>query len=167
MASSWKSLSLNEKIRRGHTLLWWALVFPCVVIAFLYTSVTTVWRAQAILNDHSIAQAVVAVDTETPVTKQLARFKYSFEVDGKTYSRNFPVPWARADDIEIGGTIPVAHANFNRNLSQREVMLAINADMTSNLKSAATLSALGALLIGLFSLLFNHVIQRRLMLFFD
>lgn len=165
MATPWKSLSMGDKILRGHNLLWWALVFPSVVIVLGYTAVSSTLRSQAILNDHSIVQAVIAVDEETPVTKQLARFKYSFEVDGKSYTKNFPVPWARADDIEVGGTIPVAYANFDPNLSQREAVLAPNADMKTSLTSVATLCALGALLIGMFWFIFNWLLKRQLRVF--
>ncbi|MBL0164909.1 MAG: hypothetical protein IPP82_14995 [Xanthomonadales bacterium] len=167
MASSWKSLSLGDKILRGHNLLWWAIVFPIAVIAIGYTAVSSTWRSQAILNDHSIVQATVSVDEETAPTKQLARFKYSFDVDGKSYSKNFPVPWRRADQIEVGGTIPVAYANFDPNQSQREELLAGNADMQANLISVATLAALAALLIGLFWLVFNYLIKRRIVAYLE
>ncbi|MEO7935879.1 MAG: hypothetical protein ABIR27_06450 [Dokdonella sp.] len=161
MVSSWKSLTLGAKIRRGHTLFWWALVFPVAVIAIGYTALSSTWRSQAILNDHSIAQAVVAIDEETPPTRQLARFKYTFEVEGKSFSKNFPVPQSRADDVEIGSTIPVAYANFDPNLSQREELLAINADMKTSLTSLATMSALTAVLIGFFWLLLSIMIRRQ------
>ena len=166
MITPWKSLSLGEKILRGHNLLWWALVYPSVVIVLSYTAISSTLRSQAILNDHTIVQAVVAVDEETPVTKQLARFKYSFEVDGKSYTRNFPVPWRRVDDVEIGGTIPVAYANFDPNQSQREALLAPNADMKTSLTSLATLCALGALLIGMFWQFFNWLLKRQVMVSF-
>ncbi len=165
MATPWKSLSLGDKILRGHNLLWWAVVYPSVVIVLGYTAISSTLRAQAILNDHSVVQAIVAVDEETPVTKQLARFKYSFEVDGKSYTKGFPVPWSRADDIEIGGTMPVAYANFDPNLSQREELLAANADMKTSLTSLATLCALGALLIAFFWLFFNWLLKRQVGLF--
>ncbi|HET9034114.1 MAG TPA: hypothetical protein VFN25_14570 [Dokdonella sp.] len=161
MASSWNSLSLGAKIRRGHTLLWWALVFPSVVIVMGYTAISSTLHAQSILKDHSIVQATVALDEVTPPTRQLARFKYSFEVDGKTYSKNFPVPQYRADDVEIGSTIAVAYANFDPDQSQREELLAGNADLKANLTSALTLSALGAVLIGFFWLFFSFFINRR------
>lgn len=161
MTSSWKTLTLGAKIRRGHTLFWWALVFPVAVIAIGYTALSSVWRSQAILNDHSIAQAVVTVDDETPPTRELARFKYTFEVDGKSFSKNFPVPQFRADDVEIGGTIPVAYANFNPELSQREELLAMNADMKTSLTSLATMSALTAVLIGFFWLVLSIIIRRQ------
>ncbi len=161
MASSWKSLTLGAKIRRGHTLFWWALVFPIAVVVIGYTAISTVLRSQAILNDHSVAQAVVTVDEERPPTRQLARFKYTFAVDGKTYSKNFQVPQFRADDVEIGGTIPVAYANFDPNLSQREDLLAGNADMKANMTSFATISALTAVLIGFFWLLLSIIIKRQ------
>ena len=161
MASSWKSLSLGAKIRRGHTLFWWALVFPIAVIVIGYTAISSVWRSQAILNDHSIAQAVVSVDDETPPTRQLARFKYTFEVEGKSFSKCFPVPQFRADDVEIGGTIPIAYANFDPNLSQREDLLAGNADMKTNMTSFATMTALTAVLIGFFWLVLSIMIKRQ------
>lgn len=164
MAAPWKSLSLGDKILRSHNLLWWAVVYPSVVIVLGYTSVASVRRAQAILNDHSIAQAVIAVDEETPPTNQLARFKYSFDVNGTTYSRSYPVPWSRADQIEVGSTIPIAYANFDPSQSQREELLATNADMKASLTSLATLCALGFLLIGMFWLLFNWLLKRQLKL---
>lgn len=165
MTSTWKSLSLGDKIIRGHNLLWWALVFPSVVIVLGYTAISSTLRAQAILKDHSVIQAVIAPDEETPATKQLARFKYSFDVDGKTYTGKFPVPWSRADDIKIGGTMPVAYANFDPNQSQRDELLAINADMKTSLTSLATMCALGALLIGSFWLFFNWLLKRQISLF--
>lgn len=161
MTSSWKSLPLGEKIRRGNTMLWWALVFPVMVIVLCYTAVSNALHAQAILEDHTIIQATISVDENTPATKQLARFTYSFDVDGKHYSKNYPVPRYRADDVEIGGTIPVAYANFDPNKSRLENLLADQADMKSNLISALTLSAIGALLIGMFWLFFNFVIERQ------
>lgn len=164
MPASWKSLNAREKIVRGHTLFWWALVFPVVVIALAYTAISTALRSQAILDDHTIIQAVVSADEETPPTRQLARFKYSFEIDGKTYSENFPVPWTRAEKMEIGSTIPVAYANFDPNLSQREERLADNADMKSSLLSVAIMSALAALLIGLLWLFFNWLIRLQMRL---
>ncbi len=161
MASSWKSMTLGAKIRRGHTLFWWAFVFPIAVIVMGFTAISSVWRSQAILNDHSIAQAVVSVDEETPPTRQLARFKYTFEVDGKTYGKKFPIPQFRANDVDIGGKIPVAYANFDPNLSQREELLAINADLKTSLTSLATMSALTAVLIGFFWLLLSIMIRRQ------
>ncbi len=161
MVSSWKSLPLGEKIRRGHTFLWWALVFPVVVIAFCYTAVSNSLHAQAILADHTVTQATISVDEITPATRQLARFTYSFDVDGTHYSKNYPVPRYRADDVEVGGTIAVAYANYDPNESRLESLLAEQADMKSNLMSALTLSAIGALLIGMFWLFFNYVIERK------
>lgn len=161
MPVPWKSLTLGAKIRRAHTLLWWALVFPSVVIVLGYTAISNTLRAQSILKDHSIVQATVAVDEETPPTRQLARFKYSFDVEGKTYSKSFPVPHSRADDVEIGSTIAVAYANFDPDQSQREELLAGNADLKTNLNSALTMSALAAVLVGFFWLFFSFFVRRR------
>ena len=161
MTSSWKSLPLGEKIRRGNTLLWWALVYPVVVITLCYTAVNNSLHAQAILADHTVTQATISVDDVTPATRRLARFTYSFDVDGRHYSKNYPVPRFRADEVEVGGTIPVAYANFDPNESRLESLLVDQADMKSNLTSALTLSAVGALLIGMFWLFFNFVIERK------
>lgn len=160
MIASWSSLTLGRKIRRGHTLFWWALVFPVAVLVIGYTAVSSVWRSQAILDDHTITQAVVSVDEETPPTRRLARFKYTFEVDGKSYSKKFPVPQFRAEDVEIGRTIPVAYANFDPNLSQREEMLTMNADMKANLTEFATMAALTAALIGVFWAILSFLLRR-------
>ena len=162
MSTSWKSLSTGEKIYRAHALFWFALVLPICVIVIGYTAISSTLRSQAILEDHSIAQAVISADDETPATKRLARFTYTFEVDGKTYSKNFPVPQFRADDIEIGSKMPVAYANFDPNQSQREELLSGNADMKANLRSFATMSALTALLIGLFWMIITYLLKWRL-----
>jgi hypothetical protein len=158
MASSWKSLNPSEKFCRAHNLLWWAIVFPIVVMALTYTAVTNSLRAQAIQADHSIAQATVSYDENGKPSKHLTRFKYAFDVGGKTYNGTFSKPNSLADQVEIGGTIPVAYANFDPNQSQREDLLAMNADMKSNLMSVVTLSALGAFLIGLFWLAISYFI---------
>jgi hypothetical protein len=159
MAATWSSLNRREKTLRAHTLFWWALVFPLVAIVLGYTALSKTLHAQAILADHSIVQATVAIDTETQPTENLARFKYSFMVDGKTYSQNYPVLKYRAEDVQVGSTIPVAYANFDPNQSQREAVLMSNADMSASLTSLLTMFAIAAVLIGLIWLVLSALIR--------
>ena len=55
-------MSTAGKIRRGHTLFWWALVYPVALIAIGYTALSTYLHARAIQADHSIAQATISYD---------------------------------------------------------------------------------------------------------
>jgi hypothetical protein len=156
MASSWKSLNPSEKVCRAHNLFWWAIVFPIVVIALTYTAVTNSLHLQAIKADHSVAQAIISYDESDQTSRNVTRFRYSFDAAGKTYSGIFVKPNSMADQVEIGGTIPIAYANFDPNQSMREDVLATNGDMKTSLISAATMSALGAFLIGLFWLAISY-----------
>ena len=51
--------------------------------------------------------------------------------------------------------------------SQREELLAGNADMQANLIDVATFAALAALLISLFWLVFNYLIKRRIVAYLE
>ena len=159
MPASWKSLSPRARILRAHALFWWALVFPVVVLAFAYTASTTYWKARALLEDHSIAQAVASIDEDGKPSEHLARFKYTFEVAGQTYEGTFSTLKANADQFEPGSTLPIAYANFDPGQSQRPELMESNADFSSQLRSLLTMSALGALLIGLFFLFLRFLIR--------
>jgi hypothetical protein len=158
MASSWKSLNPSEKVCRAHNLLWWAIILPIIAIAFTYTAVTNCLHLQAIKADHSVAQAIISYDESDQTSKHVTRFRYAFDVAGKTYDGIFVKPNSMADQVEIGGTIPIAYANFDPNQSMREDVLAANGDMKTSLISAATMTALGALLVGLFWLAISYFI---------
>lgn len=157
MSPCWSSLPLGARILRAHTLFWWALVFPIVVLVIVYAQVTSYSKARAILADHSISEARVSIDAEAKPSRQLARFKYSYEVDGKTYTGTFSTPKSRADNM--GDTLPIAYANFDPALSQRPDLLASNADLGDGIRTVATLSALGTVLIGFFYLCLTILIR--------
>ncbi|MCB1575629.1 MAG: hypothetical protein KDI80_16775, partial [Xanthomonadales bacterium] len=72
----------------------------------------------------------------------------------------FSTLMSRADDIEIGGTIPVAYANFDPNQSQRPALLESNADFQANATSVLTTGALGAFLIGMFYVVLAWLMRR-------
>lgn len=159
MPASWKSLSFRGRILRAHALLWWALIFPIAVLTLAYTSATNHWKARALLEDHSITQAVVAIDENGEPSEHLARFKYTFEVDGKTYDGTFATLKANADKYPPGSTLPIAYANFDPSQSQRPDLMESNADLGSEVRQVITMSGLAALLIGLFFLFLRFLIR--------
>lgn len=159
MSARWKSLSPRARLLRALALLWWVVVFPVVLAVLAYTAVTSHRKARALLDDHSIAEAVVSIDADAEPSERLARFKYTFEVAGKRYDGTFSTLKSRAADIEPGSTVPIAYANSDPSRSQRPEVLADNADAATTLKSFLTFSALTALLIGLFHLFLRFLIR--------
>ena len=160
MATAWKDLSTGAKFRRAHTLFWWAVAFPIMLIVLAWTATSNYLHARAILDDHTITEATVAYDEDAPPSEHLARFKYVFAVDGKEYTGKFSTLMSRADEIEIGGTIPVAYANFAPSQSQRPALLESNADLQANATSVLTMGALGAFLIGMFYVVLAWLMRR-------
>ncbi|SFN07452.1 DUF3592 domain-containing protein [Dokdonella immobilis] len=160
MATAWKDLSTGAKIRRTHTLFWWAFAFPLMLLILAWTAASTCLHARAILADHSIAQATIAYDEDARPSKHLARFKYTYTVDGQDYTGTFSTLNSRADEVQIGGTMPIAYANFDPSQSQRPALLESNADWQSNAMSVLTMGALGALLIGVFYMVLAWLLRR-------
>ena len=107
MTASWNALDFGQKTRRAHSLFWWAIVGPVIVIAFAFTAASSFMDARAILDDHSVAQATVTFDDAVPQRKNQLHFNYAFTVDGKPYSGKFSTSIARADDVVSGDTVPV------------------------------------------------------------
>ena len=161
MAPAWKTLTTGAKIRRAHTLLWWALAFPIVLVVLAYTAASNYANARAILVDHSIAQATVTLDEDAPPSKNLVHFKYTFAVDGKNYTGTFSKLNSHADEVELGSVIPVAYANFDPSKTQRPELLEKNADLQSNAISFVTMAALSALLIGAFYSILAWMIRKQ------
>ncbi len=161
MGKTWNSMSPGARIRRAHMLFWWALVFPLSIIVFVFTALSTTLNAQAILNDYSIANATISADAAGASKRQLTHFRYSFQVNGKSYGNSFEIPSIRANEIRVGDTIPVAYANFDPSQSQRETLLSTDADLNTNLTSAIKMTAFTATLIALFWFSISLLVQKK------
>lgn len=157
MPTPWSELSTGAKVRRAHALMWWAVILPIVVVAIFFTAISTYRKASAIRDDHSIVTAQVSLDEEAEPSNRLAHFIYTYEVAGKKYQGKMVRPLAVAD--EVGSTVEIAYANFDPSQSMRPELLDSNADLGSELQSAALMSALGALLVGGFYLLLNFFLK--------
>lgn len=149
MGVEWKLLSRGAKLRRAHTLFWWALVAPVVVAFLAYSAVASTLRAQSILQDHAIIAATLSIDSDAPPSRQLTKFKYTYEVDGKLYSGPHVALNSRATDIQPGSTIKVAYARSDPGRSQPADRIAQNADLTANLRSVVVTALIALVLVGL------------------